>query len=53
MTFTYYRKNGEWVTPDIEITDRERKLLDEIELLRIELETINAKLATLLTRTDL
>lgn len=54
LSHRYYRVEGIWATPSKRpVTDYEQELLNEIELLRIELDTLNEKLARLLSRADL
>lgn len=50
----YYKAADMWQTPSgKQATEREAELLNEIQMLRWELETVTAKLATLTHRADL
>lgn len=50
----YYKANDMWQTPTgNKVTEREAELLNEIQMLQWELETLTAKLATITSRVDL
>lgn len=50
----YYKAADMWQTPSgKQATEQETELLNEIQMLRWELETVTAKLANVLKRVDL
>ena len=54
LSTRYYKTNDMWQTPtNRPVSEREAELLNEIEMLRWELETLTAKLATITNRVDL